>query len=500
LQFATDATDPLRGLKAKAAPKDPHREARSAMDSICPIGSQSDCLAGAEVFDIERAQQDCGTMREEAAAEQVLTTKKASTKANKKALSKKTDEEMQWDIFISYRVNADAEQVKELYWQLCNLTVAVNGNTRKLRVFWDKECLRSGERWEDGFASAICSSHLIVLVVSRNTFKMEGKKHNVETLTEESSADNVILEWELALNLAEIHGTAVLPLFVGDKDASSKFSHFFESGCMPVLCPGCRKLNEQYTDVVTWDEPAAALTYGPVSITRSNTTHARSLTLDAALAPAHECTEVIVRSIFAKVSSYLEKNAGVAPENMPAPRSVNKILSGITQFQGFFLQGIAYDAVKGAVQYIHACVSRLVQEQGGRQQLEQLQFSTPQGEEVFQFLLVKTLSCYGSTLARNKLNSLRKVSQLKSHQLDKLHEEFCATCSIVGDISATQLGRRVALGEAVEALKGNPRTKTLKEQLYDFSDPKVRKCMLVVPPVYFLLIAGDFRDHSRSNS
>ena len=172
---------------------------------------------------------------------------------------------------------------------------------------------------------------------------------------------------------------------------------------------------------------------------------------------------------------------------MPAPRSVNKILSDITQFQGFFLQGIAYDAVKGAVQYIHACVSRLVQEQGGRQQLEQLQFSTPQGEEVFQYLLVKTLSCYGSTLARNRLNSLRKVSQLKSHQLDKLHEEFCATCSIAGDASASQLGRRVALGEAVEALKGNPRTNTLKKQLYDFSDPKVKHlyewcnmCMIVV--------------------
>ena len=73
--------------------------------------------------------------------------------------------------------------------------------------------------------------------------------------------------------------------------------------------------------------------------------------------------------------------------------------------------GAAYDAVKGAVQYVHACAARLAEEQGGqrfskvlstvplhskytraltfenveqggRQQLEHLQFSTPQGEEV----------------------------------------------------------------------------------------------------------------------
>ena len=49
-----------------------------------------------------------------------------------------------WDVFISYRVDADANVVKELYWQLVSTEVTVDGKTRKLNVFWDKKCLKDG--------------------------------------------------------------------------------------------------------------------------------------------------------------------------------------------------------------------------------------------------------------------------------------------------------------------------------------------------------------------
>ena len=267
---------------------------------------------------------------------------RASTKDYRKTTSRtKKHGDMEWDIFLSYRVDADAELVKELYWQLRNMTITENGKTRPLRVFWDRECLKDGEKWEEGFAKAICSSKLVVLVMSRNTFKMEGRRHNVEALAEDSPADNVLLEYELGLCLNELHGTAIMPLFVGDKDDSGKYSHFFESKCMPA------------------------------------------------------CKEVTVKSISEKVSNYLENDAGVAPEDLTKryrPRSVSKIMSDVTQFQSFFVQGPAYEAVKGAVLKMHACANRLAQEHVGRQQLEHLQFSTPQGEEVCQFLAEKTLS------------------------------------------------------------------------------------------------------------
>jgi len=102
---------------------------------------------------------------------------------------------IEWDVFLSYRVAADKNLVGELYWQLHSLTVMDCGKERKLRVFWDVECLKSGEKWEQGFSKAICSTSLVVIVMSRNAYKMEGETHNVEGLTEESNCDNVILEY-----------------------------------------------------------------------------------------------------------------------------------------------------------------------------------------------------------------------------------------------------------------------------------------------------------------
>ena len=63
---------------------------------------------------------------------------------------------------ISYRVDADANVVKELYWQLVSTEINVDGETRKLNVFWDKKCLKDGFDWENGFAQAICSAAVVV--------------------------------------------------------------------------------------------------------------------------------------------------------------------------------------------------------------------------------------------------------------------------------------------------------------------------------------------------
>ena len=43
-----------------------------------------------------------------------------------------------WDVFISYRVKADAKLAEDLYWKLCATDVVDQGSTRRMRVFWDK--------------------------------------------------------------------------------------------------------------------------------------------------------------------------------------------------------------------------------------------------------------------------------------------------------------------------------------------------------------------------
>jgi hypothetical protein len=235
-----------------------------------------------------------------------------------------------WDIFLSYRVSTDQDLVKELYWLLCHRTVSDAGKERKLRVFWDRECLKTGERWEEGFADAICSCHLVVLVMSRKAFVMDGT-HNVTTLAEDSRCDNVLLEYNLALELTKLNNTAIMPLFVGDKNDSDQYTHFFQTGCMPRLQD-----------------------------------------------------HVVVCQISEKVEDYLEHNAGVAREQLPKRQSVKDVLDRVTQFQGHFLQGNAYEAVKGAAQSICECTVRLVQERRERRAVETFKFSTPQGQEAYE--------------------------------------------------------------------------------------------------------------------
>jgi len=113
--------------------------------------------------------------------------------------AKQAKSEDLWDVFLSYRVNTDQKLVQDLYWRLVGTDVVVNGKSRKMRPFWDAECLRSGESWEVGFCNAICRSTLIVAVMSRNALA------NVEHLKPHSASDNVILEYALALALVLWH-------------------------------------------------------------------------------------------------------------------------------------------------------------------------------------------------------------------------------------------------------------------------------------------------------
>ena len=333
--------------------------------------------------------------------------------------TKRDDDVKKWDIFLSYRVSADEDLVRELYWQLCHRTVVANGKERRLRVFWDRECLKTGEKWEEGFADAICSCHLIVLVMSRTAFVMDGS-HNVTTLAEDSRCDNVLLEHHLALELNKLNNTAIMPLFVGDKDDSGQYTHFFQTGCMPKLQEG-----------------------------------------------------VVVRQISEKVEGYLEHNAGVAPEMMPKRQSVKDVMDSVTQFQGCFLQGNAYEAVKGAARDIHQCTVRLVNERRERRAVEIFKFSTPQGEEVFEWLADNRLLPFASIFAQNKLTSLRKVSRLTHEEVVKLNAELYALRRGDEDATVQQHGTRVALGDAIERLKSDPRAKTIQEQMEGYRDSKV---------------------------
>ena len=57
--------------------------------------------------------------------------------------------EVDYDVMISYRVSADAGLAQDLHRKLTG---------EGLRVYLDKECLKDGEPWEEGFLAGLTKS------------------------------------------------------------------------------------------------------------------------------------------------------------------------------------------------------------------------------------------------------------------------------------------------------------------------------------------------------
>lgn len=104
------------------------------------------------------------------------------------------------DMFLSYRVATDQALVESLAFAL-----ASGSDSRT--VFLDKHCLNNGEEWEVGFLNALRTANLIVLLIS------DASLAGIKTAHEEP--DNVLLEYEVALELMSEHRAAILPVFVG---------------------------------------------------------------------------------------------------------------------------------------------------------------------------------------------------------------------------------------------------------------------------------------------
>jgi hypothetical protein len=127
-----------------------------------------------------------------------------------------------WDVFISYRVDSDADVAVRLHTLL---------TARGLTVFLDSKCLKDGVPWEGGFVDALCKSCSFVPVLSRGALKAR-----FESLSDAAPCDNVLLEYRLAIELAQRNLLSrIFPLFLGDvlPGATHQRSHYFSSSCQP---------------------------------------------------------------------------------------------------------------------------------------------------------------------------------------------------------------------------------------------------------------------------
>ena len=118
-----------------------------------------------------------------------------------------------FEVFLSYRVAADAKKVEMFY---NSLTAAGK------KVWWDKKCLLNGMPWEEGFCKGLINSRAFVCLISADAINHSTNTRSSFTkLTKDSPCDNVLLEHQVALELRD-QGMLeyIFPVFIGSENAS----------------------------------------------------------------------------------------------------------------------------------------------------------------------------------------------------------------------------------------------------------------------------------------
>lgn len=152
---------------------------------------------------------------------------------SKRQFTRLVGEEPQYDVFISYRVASDLPHAECIY----NMLVAEGKS-----VWWDKQCLKAGVNWEQGFCSGLINSRYFLCILSRDGINKEGNsRQNLALLEESSPCDNVLLELRLALELRALGMIEkIFPVLVGDSsdpsdgEADVSFCNFFTAGCLSM--------------------------------------------------------------------------------------------------------------------------------------------------------------------------------------------------------------------------------------------------------------------------
>ncbi|KAI9335419.1 hypothetical protein DFJ73DRAFT_851612 [Zopfochytrium polystomum] len=107
--------------------------------------------------------------------------------------------------FISYRDSTESLLARAL---APSLERAVLHDGEKSHVFLDKDCLSLGEEYYTNFISGLFHSDVIILLCSERA--MERMKEA------DIHQDNMLLEWELALDVMTTHKRPVLPVFLSE--------------------------------------------------------------------------------------------------------------------------------------------------------------------------------------------------------------------------------------------------------------------------------------------
>ena len=155
---------------------------------------------------------------------------------------------------------------------------------------------------------------------------------------------------------------------------------------------------------------------------------------------------------------------------------LGKVFDAIKGFQGHFVQGAEATVLKAAVKEIADCASRLASKRTRANALVSFERKHTSGQEVAEWLASYKLAHYTSTLDRLRLDTLRKISDMTSDDVLKVHQTFLAQNADMmqgQSLDIANLGDRIISGSAVKALKGVKRTRTITDKAFFFKDQKV---------------------------
>ncbi|KAJ1562122.1 hypothetical protein HK405_015566, partial [Cladochytrium tenue] len=106
------------------------------------------------------------------------------------------------DFFLSYRQSSESRFVETIFYRL-------NNSRNGWHSYWDRKCIRAGQRWVSEFINGLYNSKVAVLFCSEAALGNVIRAH--------LQPDNMLLEWELALKFAESPGNPlqIAVIFVG---------------------------------------------------------------------------------------------------------------------------------------------------------------------------------------------------------------------------------------------------------------------------------------------
>jgi len=380
-----------------------------------------------------------------------------SSLMNRVALPRFTVRRKIFHAAISYRGVTEGQSGNNLSFEICEKirTLSLEGDchidqkpapyqTKQAMVFLDTECLLDCYDWEAGFIQGLCSSIVMVCLLSFDKYGRGsvGELTTLCPLEGKDRVDNVLLELIVGQELRAFGEKtslrAILPILVGPQRPDTSFEPF------PM---GVLELLSQDPSVMTNNRAASILAMLGVGDKQIQAMQARSV---------RQHVDLVLKNQGVQASSYASQKDLVRESAHRCLMVIDREILEIRMLPAFFVS------------------------------------NRPAGQEVLDWLRERQLGSYLPIFVRNGLHTLLQVSNLSREQVARLANEYIAyqriNVAVEKGASTVQFQESTAilppiikerdvsiqaelsLWQDIKELVNNPRARSMARQLELFED------------------------------